>query len=159
MKINEWSVFAHECFLVQYEELTAQVLAAQRKYPNAWQKKNVAKRLAVITHLVTSEIPNDPTRDIYRQGNTLGADHKGWLRAKFYQQYRLFFRYHSGSKTILYGWVNGPQSKRAYGSKTDAYKVFERMLEKGNPPNSWNDLLKASVAEDERFRRLLDDDL
>ena len=33
--------------------------------------------------------------------------------------------------------------ERAYESKTDAYKVFTRMLKSGNPPDNWEDLLKA----------------
>lgn len=29
-----------------------------------------------------------------------------WFRAKFFQQYRRFFRYHQASKIIVYAWVN-----------------------------------------------------
>jgi toxin YhaV len=42
---------------------------------------------------------------------------------------------------IVYGWVNDEDTKRAYDSKTDAYAVFSKMLEKGHPPNDWNALL------------------
>lgn len=38
-------------------------------------------------------------------------------------------------------WVNDEQSKRAYGSDTDAYEVFKKMLQNGNPPDSWDKLL------------------
>ncbi|WP_370317525.1 type II toxin-antitoxin system YhaV family toxin, partial [Pseudoalteromonas sp.] len=72
---------------------------------------------------------------------------KHWFRAKFFQQYRLFFRYHLGSKIIVYAWVNDENNKRAYGSKTDAYKVFEKMLNSGHPPEGWNELLKAAKDE------------
>jgi toxin YhaV len=72
----------------------------------------------------------------------LGDDHKHWFRAKFFQQYRLFFRFDSASKIIVYAWVNDEKNKRAYGSKTDAYRVFEKMLNSGHPPASWNQLLK-----------------
>ena len=44
----------------------------------------------------------NPTRADYRQGNTLGDEHRHWFRAKFFQQYRLFFRYHQQSKIIVY---------------------------------------------------------
>lgn len=33
---------------------------------------------------------------------------------------------------------------RAYGSASDAYAVFRSMLAKGNPPGSWDALLKAA---------------
>ena len=72
----------------------------------------------------------------------MGDDYKHWFRAKFFQQYRLFFRYHEPSKTIVYAWVNDEHSKRAYGSKTDAYRVFEKMLQSGSPPDDWQALLE-----------------
>lgn len=86
-------------------------------------------------------IPQDPIRPEYRQGATLGDDHKHWLRAKFYQQYRLFFRYHLESKVIVFAWVNDEKNKRAYGSADDAYKTFRRMLKNGRPPDGWDALL------------------
>ena len=61
----------------------------------------------------------------------MGADLKHWLRAKFFQQYRLFFRYHAPSQLIVFAWVNDENSKRAYGSSDDAYRVFRKMLEVG----------------------------
>lgn len=69
------------------------------------------------------------------------------LLTKFFQQYRLFFRYHLESKVIVYAWVNDEKNKRAYGSKTDAYKVFESMLKSGHRPDGWDDLLKAAKYE------------
>ena len=72
-------------------------------------------------------IPRDPTLSDYRQGSTLGDDHKHWFRARFFQQYRLFFRFDSASKIIVYSWGNDEKNKRAYGSKTDAYRVFENL--------------------------------
>ena len=56
--------------------------------------------------LTFAVIPQDFTLREYRQGSTLGDKHKHWFRAKFFQQYRLFFRYHAESKIIVYAWVN-----------------------------------------------------
>ena len=47
------------------------------------------------------------------QGGTLAEDHKHWWRAKFFQQYRLYFRYHLPSKVIVFAWVNDQDTKRA----------------------------------------------
>jgi len=44
----------------------------------------------------------------------------------------------------------------AYGSDTDAYHVFRKMLDDGNPPDDWNDLLKESKAEMERLEKIVD---
>ena len=155
--IKGWTVFAHGCFLNQYELLQAQVSALKLRHPELWMQKNAAKRLATVTHLVLEEILQDPTRDSYRQGKTLGSANKHWFRAKFYQQYRLFFRYHLKGKTIIFGWFNDEKTKRAYDSRTDAYRVFQGILENGNPPNNWLALLSEAQAESERFRTLVDD--
>jgi toxin YhaV len=81
----------------------------------------------------------------YRQGGTLGAEYKHWFRAKFFQQYRLFFRYHLASRVIVFAWVNDDSTLRAYDSKTDAYQVFGRMLRRGKPPDDWDALLAQSA--------------
>ena len=71
----------------------------------------------------------------------MGGDHRHWFRAKFFQQYRLFFRYHAPSQMIVLAWVNDEDSKRAYESSDDAYRVFRKMLESGHPPDDWDQLL------------------
>jgi toxin YhaV len=75
---------------------------------------------------------------------------------QFFQQYRLFFRYHQESKIIVFAWVNDENSKRAYDSKTDAYQVFKKMLESGNPPDDWNDLLKEAESETNRLEKAIE---
>jgi toxin YhaV len=149
--INGWNIFAHPLFLNQFEELLTQVENLRQKYPKNYKKKNATKRLAAIVKLAFDVIPQDPTRSDYRQGTTLGDDYKHWFRAKFFQQYRLFFRYHQESKILVFVWVNDENSKRAYDSNTDAYRVFKKMLESGNPPDDWNDLLKEAKDESDRL--------
>lgn len=151
--INEWNIFAHPLFLEQLEELTKKVEDLRRKNPENYKKKNATKRLAAIIKLAFDIIPQDPSRSEYRQGSTLGDEHKHWFRAKFYQQYRLFFRYHQESKIIIYAWVNDTSSKRAYDSSADAYKVFRKMLERGYPPDDWDELVKEAKAEQARLQR------
>jgi len=143
--VNGWTIFAHPCFIAQLEDLTRQVEALEQKDSVNYVKKNASKRLAAITRLAFEVIPQDPTRPEYRQGSTLGDQNKHWFRAKFFQQYRLFFRYHVASKIIVLAWVNDTDTKRAYDSKTDAYQVFKRMLDSGHPPDDWDQLLKEST--------------
>ena len=89
-------------------------------------------------------IPQDPTRPEYRQGGTLSERHKHWFRAKFFQQYRLFFRYRVPSKVIVFAWVNDEKTKRAFEGGNDAYRVFRKMVENGHPPDDWGALLAES---------------
>jgi toxin YhaV len=151
--INDWSLFAHPVFLEQLEFLLEDVERLSQKDPLGYKKKNSSKRLAAISKLIFEIIPNDPTLAEYRQGNTLGTNYTHWLRAKFFQQFRLFFRYHQESKVIIYAWVNDEETKRTYGSKRDAYLVFTKMLKKGVPPDDWLQLLSESKRE-EAIKRL-----
>ena len=144
--VNGWTVFAHPLFLGQLEELIAEVEALRKKDAVGYAKKNASKRLAAISKLAFEVIPQDPARPEYRQGGTLGGDHKHWFRAKFFQQYRLFFRYHAASKVIILAWVNDDSTKRAYESSDDAYRVFRKMLESGHPPDEWDQLLQQARA-------------
>lgn len=139
--LNGWTVFVHPLFLTQIEALARQVEALRKRDPSGYAKKNAAKRLRAIVKLAFELIPQDPARPEYRQGKTLGADHAHWFRAKFFQQYRLFFRYHATSKIIVYAWVNDEDTKRAYESNDDAYRTFRRMLMSGYPPDDWDQLL------------------
>ena len=152
--VNGWTIFAHPLFLDQIETLIRQVEILKKKDSVGYQKKNAAKRLAAIAKLAFEVIPQDPSRAEYRQGNTLGEEHKHWFRAKFFQQYRLFFRYHAASQVIVYAWVNDDDTKRAYESNDDAYRVFQKMLESGHPPDDWVKLLAEARDQQGRLQQI-----
>lgn len=145
MIVNGWTIFAHPLLLDQLERATSAVEAAKASDPAGFQRTAQAKLLAMLARLLFEAIPADPTRPEYRQGDTLGAARKHWFRAKFGNgRFRLFFRFDSKTKVIVFAWVNDETTLRTYGAKTDAYCVFRGMLEKGNPPDDWKDLLAAA---------------
>lgn len=152
--INGWTIFAHPLFLNQVAQLIAQVEAQKQKDPIKYRNKNAAKRLAAIFRLAFDVIPQDPSRPEYRQGSTLGDEHKHWFRAKFFQQYRLFFRYHAPSRIIVLAWVNDEATKRAYQSNDDAYKTFQKMLSEGHPPNDWSELLAEAIEYSKQLQHI-----
>jgi toxin YhaV len=154
--IKGWSIFAHPQFLLTFESLVTQVERLRTKDPQGYKVKNSTKRLAAIVKLAFDIIPQDPTRPEYRQGTTLGNEYKHWFRAKFFQQYRLFFRYHRESRIIIYAWVNDEDTKRAYASDSDAYRTFRRMLKSGDPPDDWTQLLRQAKAQNKRTRAASD---
>jgi len=147
LKINGWIIYAHPLFLDQLEAMIGSVEKAREKYPKSYKKTRAAKLLAAVLKVAFEDIPSDPTRDIYRQGSTLGEEYKHWFRAKFLQQFRLFFRYQQsvGAKVIVLAWVNDDSTLRAYESANDAYAVFRKMLKRGNPPDTWKELLAAAT--------------
>jgi toxin YhaV len=146
IEINGWTIYAHPLFLDQLEAMIAAVEKARKKDPKSYKKKRAAKLLAAVLKVAFEDIPGDPTRDVYRQGATLGDDYKHWFRAKFLQQFRLFFRYQESAdaKIIVLAWVNDDSTLRAYESRSDAYAVFRKMLDRGNPANTWKELIAAA---------------
>jgi toxin YhaV len=150
-EVNGWTIYAHPLFLDQLETMIAAVEKAHKKDPTGYKKK----LLAAVLKVAFEDIPGDPTRDIYRQGGSLGEEYKHWFRAKFLQQFRLFFRYQQSAdaKIIVLGWVNDDSTLRAYESANDAYAVFRKMLDRGNPPDTWKKLLAA--ASDSTAKRRL----
>jgi toxin YhaV len=152
--INGWTILSHPLFLEQWEKLIAAVEALKTKKPDEYQKSADAKLLAALVQLVTVTVPSDPTASMYRQGSTLGEDRKHWFRARFGNgRFRLFFRYSSTSRIIIFAWVNDENSLRTYGSKKDAYQVFRGMLDNDTPPDDW-DTLQKEASEPKAVARL-----
>lgn len=141
---NGWLVLSHPHFDDQYSMWLAQVKKLKAKKPDSYLSSDVTKRFAALDRLITEVIPRNPADPRFLLGKSLGSENQGWYRAKFGGQYRLFFRFDSANKIIVLGWVNNSDSLRAYGSKNDAYLVFAKLLQDGNPPRRWEDLLEQS---------------
>jgi len=147
VKSGDWTLLFHRCVLEQLERLKAasdKAIAGDPK--NAQENANV-KLYAALATLILETVPGDPARDEYRQGNTMGPAFRHWRRAKIGRRFRLFFRYDSSTKVIVYAWVNDENPLRASGSKNDPYAVFKKMLGRGNPPDDWNALQGESTRQ------------
>lgn len=154
LQAHGWTILAHPLFLDQIEELVREVETLRSKDPDGYRRRNATKRLAAIAKLALDVVPRDPTLSEYRLGDTLGCTYRHWFRAKFFQQYRLFFRYHARSRIIVFAWVNDEDTKRAYESADDAYRTFRKMLERDDPPDGWERLIASSRVDGERLRGL-----
>lgn len=144
MLIQGWNIFWHACFEEQVVAYLDRVLLDAERHPETLRMRRAFRLLHAIVKLMLSDIPSDPASKVYRQGASLGSGNAHWFRAKFFQQYRLYFRYDLASKVIIYAWVNDDQTLRAYGSKTDAYAVFAKMLSAGRPPGDFSELQGSS---------------
>lgn len=145
MVVNGWTLFTHPIFAQQLERLHSRVNELAAKNPATYQQESAAKLLATIRRHIVETIPRNPAAPEFRQGNTLGPDNRHWFRAKFHERYRLFFRFSTKHKVIIYAWVNDESSLRKAGAKTDPYAIFREMLASGNPPSEIDQLLRASV--------------
>lgn len=148
----------HPLFRAPLLVLADQVARAREADPKGYDANPRAKLLRRILDLILEEIPSDPASPNYRLGNTLGTDARGWCRAKFLGRFRLFFRFDTASRVIVYAWVNDENTLRKAGSGTDPYAVFRGMLLDGDPPHDLSRLLEACAiaGADSRLANLIE---
>lgn len=146
MQRHGWTLLFHEGVIEQFRKLQTAAERAEQNDPRGFESNANVKLFRALSQLIMEVVPTDPSRDEFRQGNTLGVAYRHWRRAKIGRRFRLFFRYDSRTKVIVFAWVNDEQTLRAAGSKSDPYAVFEKMLGRGNPPDDWAALVAASKA-------------
>lgn len=147
MQSYGWSLLFHDCLVEQLQKLKAASDRAEAADPTGFEANANAKLFRALSQLIFETVPSDPAREEYRQGNTMGTNYRHWRRAKIGRRFRLFFRYDSKAKVIVFAWINDEHTLRSAGSKTDPYAVFQKMLDRGNPPDDWAVLLAASRAD------------
>jgi toxin YhaV len=146
LTVDGWTLLFHDMMIGQVRGLADAARRARASDPTGYRGNANVRVLAAVAKLVLSTIPKDPGHTNYRIGNTMGEDYRHWSRAKFGQRFRLFFRYDSRAKIIIFAWVNDETTLRSRGSKSDPYAVFKAMLDRGNPPDGW-DALTATAKE------------
>lgn len=147
MQRHGWTLLFHDHIVEQLQRLQAAAERAEKAGRKATEHNANVKAFRALSRLILNAVPSDPSGEEYRQGNTLGPAYRHWRRAKFGGRFRLFFRYDSRTKVIVYAWVNDERTLRAAGAKSDPYVVFQRMLERGNPPDHWEALVAVSRSE------------
>ena len=134
-KRHGWTLLFHEGVIAQLRKLQQAAERAEQNDPHGFENNANVKLLRALSQLILDGVPSDPARDEFRQGNTLGTTYRHWRRAKIGRRFRLFFRYDSKSRVIVFAWVSDEQTSRSAGSRSDPYAVFEKMLGRGNPPD------------------------
>ena len=142
-----WTLLFHACVSEQLQKLQVAAERANQQDPKGFEANANVRLFHALSKLIFEAVPSDPHRDEYRQGNTLGPAFRHWRRAKIGRRFRLFFRFDSKSKIIIFAWVNDENTLRSSGSKNDPYALFQRMLEKDHPPDDWATLVSASRSD------------
>ena len=136
-----WKLFVHPAFSNTFDALVAEVERLRTADRKGYKKHPKTKLLKQIVDLVEIEIPRNPGAAEYSLGNTLGPEHRHWRRAKFLRRFRLFFRYSSKDRVIIYAWVNDQNTLRKAGGRNNPYTIFNSLLRKGRPPDGWDVLM------------------
>lgn len=142
-----WNLLFHDCLIEQLQKLDAAASRAKAQHPEGYNSNANVKLFNALAELIFNTVPTDPNRDEYRQGNTMGPAFRHWRRARIGRRFRLFFRFDSKTRIIIFAWVNDEHTLRSSGSRTDPYVVFQKMLKSGHPPDSWDALLAASKSD------------
>src|SRR5215208_3042857 len=146
LQINGWTLHIWSELDARYASLRREVERLRAADPGGYRHAPATKVLAMLSALMFREIPADPGAREYRQGHTLGDDFAHWQRAKFFRRFRLFFRYRTDRRAIVYVWLNDENTLRKAGAATDPYAVFAGMLGRGSPPDDFDSLLRTSRA-------------
>lgn len=144
MQRHGWMLLFHACAVGQLQTLHAAVQRSRQNDPAGFESNANVKLFRALSQLILEGVPGDPAREEYRQGNSLGQAHRHWRWARIGRHFRLFFRYDSKARVIVYAWVNDMRTLRAPGSQSDPDAMFEKTLGQGNPSDDGNVLLVAS---------------
>jgi len=114
MQRHGWTLLFHDGVIELLQKLHAAARRAQENDPEGFESD--AKLFRALSQLMLEVVPSDPARDEYRQGNTLGPVHRHWRRAWVGRRFRLFFRYDSKAKVIVYAWISDERTPRSSGN-------------------------------------------
>jgi toxin YhaV len=142
-----WNLLFHDCLIEQLQKLQTASQRAQAQDPQGFESNANFKLFHALSQLMFETVPSDPNREEYRQGHAMGTAFRHWRRAKIGRRFRLFFRFDSKTRIIIFVWVNDENTLRSSGSKSDPYAVFQKMLQRGHPPNDWAALVSASRSQ------------
>jgi toxin YhaV len=110
----------------RWDALRTAVEQRRQRDPHGYVHAPAAKMLKMLAALIFKEIPADPNAKRYRLGHSLGHQFTSWRRAKFFGRFRLFFRFHSQRRAIVYVWLNDAPTLRKAGARTDPCAVFAK---------------------------------
>ena len=142
MIVNAWKLYYFSLFKKLLDDLEDEVEQLRIKNPNGFTSHPKFKLLKGLYKNIKQLIPEDPEANRFWLGKTLGDKHANWRRTKIYlpPRYRMFFQFSSTDHSIVYVWFNDHTTLRKDGSKTDVYRVFQQMLEKGVISGQYNKL-------------------
>ena len=150
LELNGWKIdFYPGLFEERYDDLVRSVTQLVKQ-----AREDVANhpdtRLLQSLNQIFEEVSQDPAAKQFVMGATIGDNNWRRVKSRLPQRMRLFFRFSTEHKRIVFVWLNDKSTLRKAGSKTDVYEVFEGMLKSGHPPKDFKSLVSAVDSEAER---------
>ncbi|MCF8078870.1 MAG: type II toxin-antitoxin system YhaV family toxin [Desulfobacterales bacterium] len=116
------------------------------KDPAGYKTHRKTKLLKRVQTAIEIDVPENPLHKKFLLGGSLSDRYKDWRRVKsgLPGRYRMFFRFSSAEKNIIFAWLNDEFTLRKEGDNNDVYAVFEGMLNSGDVPAEYEELRKQS---------------
>lgn len=142
-----WNLYFFSLFKKILDQLEADVTKIKsEKTLDEFKQHPKTKLLKSVFKQILTDVPTDPNDSKFKLGHTLGKNYSNWQRVKngLPSRYRLFFKFSSTNKSIIYVWLNNETTLRNDGSKKDVYTVFLNMLKSGTIPSDIEELINQS---------------
>ena len=138
MKINGWAILFHPLFNDQWQQLLQQVKSLRSRLPtDDFVKHPQVKLFKALTVGIEEKIPHDPLASYFALKKPLDK-YSRLKKMGLPNRYRLFFKVFPQQKVIIILWLGFPRKE---GDKKDCYRVFAKMVKKGQFPLSLKDLI------------------
>lgn len=138
MKINGWTILFHPLFNDQWQQLLHLVKSLRSRLPtDDFVKHPQVKLFKALTVGIEEKIPNDPLASYFALRKPLDK-YSRLKKMGLPNRYRLFFKVFPQQKVIIILWLGFPRKE---GDKKDCYRIFAKMVKKGQFPLSLKDLI------------------
>jgi len=145
MQRHGWNLLFHDGLIEQLQKLQTAAQKAKAQDPQGFESNANVKLFNALAQLMLETVPSDPSRDEYRQGNTMGPAFRHWRRAKLGRRFRLFFRFDSKTRIIIFIAMKEAQTyfaeRQARADLTEFDAVMART--RGEPPREGDRILPA----------------
>jgi toxin YhaV len=138
---NGWTVFFYPLFAQQRIDLLETSRNLKSKLPEAeWSQHSDVKLLKAVMVGIREKIPQDPFAAHFALKGSL-RKYGRLKKMGLPDRHRLFFKPFSdrGKKVIIILWLGDPRKE---GDKNDCYVVFEKMVARGEFPESVEELIQ-----------------
>lgn len=138
MKINGWTILFHPLFNSQRQQLLNLVKSLRSSLSQEdFIRHPQVKLFKALTVGIEEKIPNDPLASYFALRKPLDK-YSRLKKMGLPNRYRLFFKVFPQQKVIIILWLGFPRKER---DKKDCYRIFAKMVKKGQFPLSIKDLI------------------
>ena len=161
MKINGWTILFHPLFNDQWQQLLNLVKSLRSRLSQEdFGRHPQVKLFKALTVGIEEKIPNDPLASYFSLRKPLDK-YSRLKKMGLPNRYRLFFKVFPQQKAIIILWLGFPRKTsdpaspsgareraRKEGDKKDCYRVFAKMVKKGQFPLSLKDLIDSDNGQE-----------